>query len=98
MVGPKGGKGKEIVVAVGQTTKLEGAPLEIEVDAFAPSFKMTGDAIVSDGAEATNPAAKVVIREAGKPDWTGWLFAKMPDVHAFPSEQWKVVLLDGVKK
>jgi hypothetical protein len=97
-VGPKSGAGKELVMAVGQKAKAEGTPLEIDVLAFAPAFKMTADAIVSDGAEPANPAAKVTIREAGKPDWSGWLFAKMPDVHAYPGDAWKVTLVEGVQK
>jgi hypothetical protein len=97
-VGPKTGAGKEIVIPVGQKAKVDGTPLEIEVIAFVPAFKMTADAIVSDGAEPTNPAAKVTIREAGKPDWSGWLFAKMPEVHAFPHDSLRVALVEGVQK
>jgi len=97
-VGPKGAPGSEIVLAVGEKKKIEGTPLEIEVIAFVPAFKMTGEAVITDGAEPTNPAAKVVIREAGKPDWTGWLFANMPDVHAFEHEQFAVILLAGIRR
>jgi hypothetical protein len=97
-VGPKNAAGSEVVVGVGEKKKLAGTPLEIEVLAFVPAFKMTGDAVITEGAEATNPAAKVIIREAGKPDWTGWLFANMPDVHRFEHDIYQVILLAGIRR
>ncbi|NLH47338.1 MAG: hypothetical protein GX444_01900 [Myxococcales bacterium] len=96
-VGPKGGAGKELVLPVGGKTKIEGSSVEIEVVSFLPAFKMTSEAIISEGGEPNNPAAKVVIRETGKPDWTGWLFAKMPDVHAWKHDTLAVTLLGGVE-
>jgi hypothetical protein len=96
-VGPKTGGGEEVVITVGQKAAIPGTALEVEVTAFTPAFKMTREAIVADGAEPTNPAAKVVIREPGKPEWSGWLFAKMPDVHAFDHPTLKVVLVGGVE-
>ena len=96
--GPTDAEGTEVMVEVGQKLKLTGTSLEVELLVFVPAFNMSGSAITSNGAEATNPAAKVVIREEGKPDWTGWLFANMPEVHSFPHETMRVVLLGGVKK
>jgi len=96
--GPKDGKLEEIVMAVGKKKKLPNTPFEVEVQYFLPSFKMSDAGIVSDGAEPTNPAARILIREAGKPDWSGWLFAKMPDVHAFEHDAYKVILVAGVPK
>ncbi|MDP8222843.1 MAG: hypothetical protein P9L99_05735 [Candidatus Lernaella stagnicola] len=98
VVGPKGQEGNPLEVAVGAKAKIEGTPLEVEVVAFVPTFKMTGQAITTDGAEPKNPAAKVVIREPGKEEWSGWLFAKMPEVHAYPGETVAVLLLEGVRQ
>jgi len=97
-VGPRDAEGAEIEVAVGETITPAGTPLAIEVKSFVPAFKMTASSITSAGAEATNPAAQVIIREADKPDWSGWLFANMPEVHAFEHEQYQVILLGGIAK
>jgi len=98
MVGPKDKPGQEVIIEVGKKVKVENTPLEIEVLNFLPAFKMNDQGITSSGNEPENPAAKVVIRESGKPDWTGWLFEKMPDVHAFAHPDYKVLLLEGIKK
>ena len=97
-VGPKNAAGTEFTIGVGEKKAIPGTTLEIEVVAFVPAFKMNADAVTSDGTEPTNPAAKVTIREAGKPDWTGWLFAKMPEVHAFEHDQFRVRLLAGIAR
>jgi len=87
---------KELVVDVGAKTQVPGTTLEVEVIAFVPTFKMTDGAITSDGAAPRNPAAKVVVREPGREEWSGWLFANMPQVHAFEHEKFTVILLSGV--
>ncbi len=96
--GPKDGALREIVVKVGERQPLGDTGLSVEVGAFVPAFAMTAEAIVTKGAEPTNPAAQVIVRETGKDDWHGWLFATMPDVHAFEHATTKVVLLAGVAK
>lgn len=96
--GPKDGALQEIVVKIGEKQPLGDSGLSIQIDAFVPAFAMTAEAIVTKGAEPTNPAAQAIIREEGKDDWHGWLFAKMPDVHAFEHATTKVVLLAGMAK
>jgi hypothetical protein len=98
LFGKKDEPPQALVVDVGKTAPLPGTPLTIEVEAFVPAFKMGGGKIGSAGMDPTNPAAKVAIREAGKDDWAGWLFAKMPTVHAFEHEVYAVVLAEGVPK
>lgn len=93
--GPKDA-GHELIVDVGAKATIPETPLEVEVVAFVPAFKMSAGAITSDGAAPRNPAAKVVVREAGRDDWSGWLFANMPQVHAFEHDKYAVILLGGV--
>lgn len=83
-------------IAIGETAPLGGTGLTIEVVAFVPDFVMDEGGITSRSAEPQNPAARVVISEEGKDDYTGWLFGAMPEIHAYPHETYGVVLVEGV--
>lgn len=83
-------------VPIGGSSVLGESGLTLEVVSFIPDFVMSEEGITSRSAEPQNPAARVVIREAGKDDFTGWLFAAMPEIHPFQHPTYGVVLVEGV--
>ena len=83
-------------VPVGGSAVLGDSGLTLLVEAFIPDFVMDGSGITSRSAEPVNPAARVVISEDGAADYTGWLFAAMPEIHPFPHETYGVVLVEGI--
>jgi hypothetical protein len=83
-------------VPIGGSSALGASGLTLEVVSFIPDFVMSEDGITSRSAEPQNPAARVVISEAGKDDFTGWLFAAMPEIHPFQHPTYGVVLVEGI--
>lgn len=83
-------------IPVGGKAPLDDTGLTLEVLTFIPDFVMSESGITSRSAEPQNPAARVVISEEGKDDYTGWLFAAMPEIHAFPHHTYSVVLAEGI--
>ena len=86
---------KDFTVKLNEETPLDDSGLSVKVSAFLPAFYMDQNRITSVGAKATNPACKITIQEKGKEIHTGWLFAKMPQVHAFEHEIYALTLIDG---
>lgn len=97
-VSKKDGTAQEVTIKVGEEKKIDNTPLSVKIEAFLPSFSMNEQEITSRGAQPVNPAARVRISEEGQADWSGWLFAKMPDVHSFPHESWRVELVGGLEQ
>ena len=90
-------KASEIyAVPIGSQKVLGNSGLKILVKSFVPDFVMGADGITSRSAESRNPAAEVVISEKGKPDFKGWLFATMPDIHPYPNPAYRVLLAGGI--
>ncbi|MEE4271074.1 MAG: hypothetical protein V2I67_05350 [Thermoanaerobaculales bacterium] len=83
-------------VPVGGSAVLGDSGLTLLAEAFIPDFVMDENGITSRSAEPANPAARVVISEDGAADYTGWLFAAMPEIHPFPHETYGVVLVEGI--
>jgi len=83
-------------IPVGGTAPLGDTGLTLEAVAFVPDFVMDGSGITSRSAEPQNPAARIVISEEGKDDYTGWLFGAMPEIHAFPHETYGVMLVEAI--
>ena len=83
-------------VPIGRSQKLGNIGLKITVLDFVPDFVMGADGITSRSAESRNPAAQVVISQKGKPDFKGWLFATMPDIHPYPNPAYRVLLAGGI--
>lgn len=63
---------------------------------FIPAFVMDENGITSASAEPSNPALRLHVTEDGKPDYEGWLFAAMPEIHPFPHDTWSIVLIKGL--
>ncbi len=83
-------------IVIGEDAPLGDTGLTLRAVAFIPDFVMSEAGITSRSAEAQNPAAWVVIVEEGKADYEGWLFGAMPEIHAYPHEQYGVMLAEGV--
>jgi len=90
------GDGQLIDVALGETVALGESGLTLSATAFVPDFVMDERGITSRSAETHNPAARVVITEEGMADYEGWLFAAMPEIHPFPHERYRVLLVEGI--
>jgi len=94
----QGGKEGSLDVPLGGSAKLPESEIEIRADAFLPAFSMSGDAITSQGVEATNPAARITVTDQGKEIFGGWIFTNFPDVHPFQHPRFSLRLAGGVKK
>lgn len=87
---------KEFTVDLGKEANVPGTKLTVKAVEFLPSFVMQGLNITSASNTADNPAAKVVITEAGNEVFKGWLFQKFPETHAFSHPQYSVTLVQGI--
>jgi len=92
----KTGASKTYDVPLGKPTALGATGLTLTADAFIPDFVMGADGIASRSANPKNTAAHVTISEKGKPDYKGWLFGEMPDIHPFPHDVYEVTLVSGI--
>lgn len=90
------GESTTVEIPIGGSASLGDTGLTLEAVTFVPDFVMDSGGITSRSPEPNNPAARVVIREQGVEDYSGWLFASMPAVHAFPHDTYQVLLLEGV--
>lgn len=92
----KDGQAQRYTLKIGEATPLGDTGLTATALSFIPDFVMDETGITSRSAEAKNPALEVLIQEEGKPDYKGWLFARMPNIHPFPHDTYSVILVDGV--
>ena len=83
-------------IVIGEEAALGDSGLTLRVVAFIPDFVMSEGGITSRSAEPQNPAARIVIVEEGKDDYEGWLFGGMPEIHAYPHEEYGVMLVEGI--
>jgi len=82
--------------ALGDEVALGASGLRLTALDFVPDFVMGEDGITSRSAEPANPAARVLIAEEGQEPYTGWLFAAMPEIHPYPHERYRVLLIEGL--
>ncbi|HKA36600.1 MAG TPA: DUF2155 domain-containing protein [Thermoanaerobaculia bacterium] len=92
------GKEGQLDVPLGGTARVPGSEMDVRADVFLPAFTMAGDAITSQGVEATNPATRITVSDQGKEIFSGWIFANYPDVHPFQHPRYSLLLAGGVKK
>ncbi|HEV8117739.1 MAG TPA: DUF2155 domain-containing protein [Thermoanaerobaculia bacterium] len=92
------GKEGELDVPLGGSARVPGSEMDVRADVFLPAFTMTGDAITSQGVEATNPATRITVSDQDKEIFSGWIFANYPDVHPFQHPRYSLRLAGGVKK
>lgn len=91
------GAKKELVAALNSELTVDGTALKIKVGEFLPEFTMAAGEITSRSNEPKQPAVRIEIYEQGKLIHKGWLFAKMPDVHALEHPKYGLTLREGVK-
>lgn len=91
------GAKKELVGTVGGELAIDGTPLKVKIGEFLPEFSMAGGEITSRSNEPKQPAVRVEIYEKGALIHKGWLFAKMPEVHALEHPKYGLTLKEGVK-
>lgn len=80
----------------GSPVALGDSGLVLNAGFFVPDFVMDDGGITSRSPDPNNPAAWVVISEDGSEDFEGWLFAAMPEIHPFPHQRYRVLLVDGM--
>lgn len=90
------GAGSTFDVDLGADLRLGDSGLVLTAHDFVPDFVMDDNGITSRSADPANPAARVTLSEAGREPYTGWLFAAMPEIHPFPHERYRVVLVQGL--
>jgi hypothetical protein len=99
VIADKGAKtSKEYTVTIGSDLVVPNTKITIKVLAFLPQFSMSDQEITSKSNEPLMPAAQVLIQEPGKPDWKGWLFSSVPNMHPYEHEKLEVQLAGGVAK
>lgn len=91
------GAKKDIVASIGRELSIDGTSLKVKVGEFLPEFTMAGAEITSRSNEPKQPAVRIEVYDQGKLVHKGWLFAKMPDVHAFEHPKYGLLLKEGVK-
>jgi len=90
------GEAQRYTLRLGEATPLGDSGLTATALAFVPDFVMDESGITSRSNEAKNPALEILVKEEGKPDYKGWLFGAMPNVHPFPHDTYSIVLVEGV--
>lgn len=91
----KSGVSEHYKVQINSDFKIPNTDLNISVGEFLPHFTMpSGGKITSASSEPQNPALKVVINEKDEEKYSGWLFAKFPEMHAFEHEKYVISLDD----
>jgi hypothetical protein len=83
---------KDYVVDISQGIIIPDTKMRIDVLTFLPDFSMSSKGITSLSNEPKNPAAKVIISEDGNKIFEGWLFQKLPMVHAFEHDVYAIKL------
>jgi hypothetical protein len=91
-------KQSEYTAKLGSEMTIPGTELKIVFSHFLPDFKMERDVITSKSTEPNNPAVRVEIYEKGKTIFTGWLYAKYPEIHAFEHHRYGIVLKEGIRR
>ena len=81
-------------VDIGGSFVLSEEQLRITVEAFLPAFVMDGKQITSTSNQTTNPAVRIVIHQAEKELYRGWLFGLYPDTHTYQHPRYNFTLLD----
>jgi len=90
------GKADHFQVKINSEFTIPETNIKIKVGPFLPHFSMpTGGKITSASNEPKNPALQVVIDENDTEKYSGWLFAKFPEMHAFEHEKYAISLDDN---
>ena len=94
-VSDKNAKKQQVyTLEIGSEFHLPGSEITLKVENFLPHFVMEGTTFTSGSNDLANPAAQLVIREAGRQIYDGWLFSLYPTTHAFQHPQYGFTLVD----
>ncbi len=90
--------GNEILytIPIGSYVELDKSDLHLRVEAFFPSFVMTGTVLTSTSNNLDNPAALILVESSGSEVFRGWIFSLYPAAHAFEHPRFSFVLADFV--
>jgi len=78
--------------------QIPGANLTLKAEAFLPDFQMGPEQITSVSNKPQNPVVRAEVSEEGRKIFSGWLFAKYPDIHSFTHDKYGVTLVEGIPK
>ncbi len=87
---------KIYTIPIGGKLDIPASSMVIRVETFLPAFIIEGTTMTSSSNELTNPGAKVQISQNGSVLFTGWLFSKFPNTHAFMHPKYGFTLVDVV--
>jgi len=83
-------------VNIGYGFVVGDSALNLKVEAFLPYFQMDGMTLTSVSNDPRNPAAQISISENGREVFSGWLFSKYPNTHAFQHPRYSFSLVDFI--
>ena len=81
-------------VAPNSEFEIPQSTIKVTIGAFMPDFTMDAETFTSLSAEPNNPALQVSISEGGEEKYSGWLFSRYPEMHAFEHEKYGITLED----
>ena len=73
-----------------------GSELKVTLGPFLPNFMMDKTTYTSTGNEVLNPAVQLIVEEAGKVIYKGWVFKKFPSMYAFEHHLISIELLGAI--
>ena len=89
---------KVYTVPIGGSLAIPASNMSIKVETFLPAFIMEGTIMTSSSNDLTNPGIKVQITEKGLVLFSGWIFSKFPNTHAFMHPRYGFSLVDAVPR
>lgn len=87
-----------VFVPFNETVKIGDTGLSIYTKSYFTDFTINAGGVKNVSMVEKNPGAKVTITNNGKEVFDGWLFQNFPEMHPFEHPEWKIIMLNGVKK
>jgi hypothetical protein len=87
---------KIYTIPIGGKQAIPASRMTVKAETFLPAFTMEGTTMTSSSNELKNPGVKVQIVENGTTLFSGWLFSKFPNTHAFMHPRYGFTLVDVV--
>ncbi len=97
LIDKSSGSKKDIIAPLGNELNIDGTSLKVKVGEFLPEFTMASGEITSRSNEPKQPAVRIEIYEQGRLLHKGWIFANLPDVHAFEHPKYSLLLKEGLR-
>ncbi|MBI5038249.1 MAG: DUF2155 domain-containing protein [Nitrospirae bacterium] len=83
---------KDYTLQLGGKLAVPGSQIEGQAEEFLPDLKIDGNIYTTATSELLNPAIHVMVTEAGKEIFKGWLFQKFPSVHPLKHQRVGITL------